>query len=222
MNVQRPVLVGALSNSIAQCRRDFEQENMEYIPDNHSHVTCVNLLIEAGADVNVKAEKGEAALIKAAINNHDDCVNLLIQAGADVNQPSDDGSTPLTSAAFSWSIKSLDKLLSAGADVNASTAQGVTALISSMCNAQICWEQLPQDEERSHIPRNYKQKECVAMLIKAGANVNAQTGDGISALIKASADGHKGCVDLLLEAGANVTATSEEGWTPLCCLQELM
>ena len=36
----------------------LKRQRMDYIPENHSHVTiCLNLLIEAGADVNVKTKK---------------------------------------------------------------------------------------------------------------------------------------------------------------------
>ena len=75
------VLVGALVNTTAQYKRDFKMARMEYIPENHSHVTCVNLLIEAGADVNAKVGNGVTALINAARSNRSECVDLLIQAG---------------------------------------------------------------------------------------------------------------------------------------------
>ena len=165
---------------------------MDYVPENHSHSTCVKLLIESGADVNGKAVGGVTALINAASNDDHRCLDLLIQAGADVNQPDDNGKTPLTSADFFGSAESLQKLLSAGAEVNALHYKSMNALIASMHNAQICWD---QDEEHCHSLRNCKQKEIVKMLIEAGADVNVQTYSGMSALIKASANGHKECVD---------------------------
>ena len=79
-----PAIVDAVCNLTARCKQAFEEAKMEYIPENHSHVTCVNLLIEAGADVNVKVGNGVTALINAAKNDHDDCIDLLIQAGADI------------------------------------------------------------------------------------------------------------------------------------------
>ena len=76
-------------------------------------------------------------------------------------------------------------------------------------------ETLGQGEGLTHPPRNCKQKECVEMLIKAGANVNAQTDDGISALMKASENGYGECVKLLLEAAADVNAACKKGFTSL-------
>ena len=59
MNVEGlpPVLLDAVCNSTAQCKQAFEEAEMDYIPENHSHTICLNLLIEAGADVNVKTKK---------------------------------------------------------------------------------------------------------------------------------------------------------------------
>ena len=224
---------------------------MDYIPENHCHMTCVNLLVEAGADVNRKGKEGRTALIQAAINDHHDCVDLLIKAGADVNQlddynrtalvhaaiydhddcvdilikagaavnqSSDDGNTPpppLSTAAFYGSAKSLEKLLSAGADMNSPHPRASNALISSVLKSQRYWERLAKDEERSHPPRNCKQEECIKMLVEAGANVNAQTDSGDSALMKASANGYKECVSLFLEAGADVNIMNNIGDTAL-------
>ena len=139
------------------------------------------------------------------------CIDLLIQAGADLNQPSNDGSTPLTSAAFFGSTKSLEKLLSAGANVNASSAGVTTALVASVWNSQRDWDKFLQGGERSRFQRNCKQKECMQMLIQSGADVNAQTKSGDSALMKGSANGYKECVSLLLEAGADVNAQTKSG-----------
>ena len=43
------------------------------------------LLIEAGADVNLRHKDGRTALMMAAGEGHNKCVEQLIQAGADVN-----------------------------------------------------------------------------------------------------------------------------------------
>ena len=46
---------------------------------------CLELLIQAGADVNMSAEYGDNALIQAVTWAHKKCVQLLIEAGANVN-----------------------------------------------------------------------------------------------------------------------------------------
>jgi len=55
----------------------------------------VRQLIKQGADVNVKSNRGDATLIKAAKYGHTDIVKLLIQAGADVNAKNNEDKTAL-------------------------------------------------------------------------------------------------------------------------------
>ena len=211
----RQVIVDAVFQSTEVSRTYFEEAKMDFIPDFHSQTECVKLLIQAGADVNVKTEDGSTALILAATFDLDTGLDLLIQTGADVNDANKDGSTPLTSAAFFGSTKCLQMLLTTEVDVNICGPEGRHALIESVWNSQTQWDEWEEDKERSHLPRNCKQKECVEMLIKAGVNVNARTDAGISVLMRASANGYKDCVDLLLEAGADVNAACEDDCTAL-------
>ena len=57
---------------------------------------CVKLLLQAGADVNMR---GHSALKEAATHGKVECCDLLIKAGADVNTADHLGYTPLMSAA---------------------------------------------------------------------------------------------------------------------------
>ena len=76
---------------------------------------CVDLLIKAGADVNIQVRDGLTPLIQAVACNHDDCLDMLIKG---VNQSNQNGTTPLSLAAFVGLRKCLETLLIAGADVN--------------------------------------------------------------------------------------------------------
>nr|CAD7409340.1 unnamed protein product [Timema poppensis] len=87
---------------------------------------CVKLLIEAGADTNVKDEKGITPVLLAgagvqpndanAIERYETIVKLLIEAGADVNVRNvDSGTTPLHHAAILRSVVATQYLLDAGA-----------------------------------------------------------------------------------------------------------
>ena len=46
---------------------------------------CLELLIDAGADVNGTSYIGDTALILASFHGHENCVATLIRRGADVN-----------------------------------------------------------------------------------------------------------------------------------------
>ena len=68
----------------------------------HAGVAIVRLLIEYGANVNVKTDSsrnGKTPLHIAAGEGYVDVVRLLLQSGADVNATDDYGHTPLFSAA---------------------------------------------------------------------------------------------------------------------------
>ena len=58
---------------------------------------CVNLLLEAGADVNTQKD----ILHKAIDYGHDKCLDLLLKAGADANKVGCDGNIALTLSAES-------------------------------------------------------------------------------------------------------------------------
>ena len=88
----------------------------------------VKELIEAGADVNVRATvkhktSGDSLsditpLHNAANKGHTPVVAELIRAGADVNIPMSDGTTPLMWAASNGHEACALALIQAGADVN--------------------------------------------------------------------------------------------------------
>lgn len=60
----------------------------------------VNILLEAGADVNMANAHGNTPLFVAAQNGHDVVVITLLQAGADANKANKTGKTPLFFAAI--------------------------------------------------------------------------------------------------------------------------
>ena len=102
------------------------------------HAAVVKELIEAGADVNVRASapiakrsasaksntsgvilSDSTPLFAAAHYGHTPVVIELIKAGADVNVPRSDGTTPLHMAASKGHEACVVLLIQAGADVNA-------------------------------------------------------------------------------------------------------
>lgn len=55
----------------------------------------VEMLLEAGANIEHRNDQGETALISAAQNGHKEIVQMLLDAGANVNQENADGETAL-------------------------------------------------------------------------------------------------------------------------------
>ncbi|MBQ1926217.1 MAG: ankyrin repeat domain-containing protein, partial [Proteobacteria bacterium] len=95
------------------------------------HITnekCAQQLIDAGADVNAKDNKGRTPLM---LIGGDDNIEALIKAGADVNAKDNDGQTVLMhqmklSRAHELEDEIIQSLIKAGADIEAKDNQGRT------------------------------------------------------------------------------------------------
>ena len=80
---------------------------------------CYRLLLENGADVNVRDAVDDTKLHDASLTNNAELVALLLEAGANVVLRGWNGNTPLHHAAIHGGVESVLLLLNAGADANA-------------------------------------------------------------------------------------------------------
>ncbi|NER00648.1 MAG: ankyrin repeat domain-containing protein [Cyanothece sp. SIO2G6] len=76
-----------------------------------SRIDILNLLIDSGADINLKRECGHTALMVAACCGSIDVVRFLVERGADVNAVREDGQSALTCAALFGKADVFDYLL---------------------------------------------------------------------------------------------------------------
>ncbi|HYP09421.1 MAG TPA: ankyrin repeat domain-containing protein, partial [Bryobacteraceae bacterium] len=109
------------------------------------------LLIEHGADVNVRTQQGRTPLMAAAKRNGNaDLVRLLLEKGADVKSP---GDTTLIPAAQSGDVEIIRLLIQAGANVNCTGSRmGDTPLMYAAASENV---------------------EATRLLLTKGANPNA-------------------------------------------------
>jgi len=91
------------------------------------HTEIVRLMLDRGADIELKNEWGRTALTFSAQNDRLDTTSLLIERGADVMAADEKGFTPLIWAAMSGSPEMVALLLEAGATDRAGPG-GRTAL----------------------------------------------------------------------------------------------
>ena len=143
----------------------------------------VRLLLDSGADPNIRNEAGATALMWAT--DDPEKTRLLLTKGADAKARSEDGRTPLLIAAGRFGSSAVVKLLlDAGADpsVKAHGLAGPTTPLSQAAHSG--------DET------------VLRLLIKSGADVK---GAGALPLILALNAGSPKCVDLLLKSADTAT-----------------
>jgi ankyrin repeat protein len=101
-----------------------------HVAAEYDQVDAVKLLLEAGADPNIRDEDGDTALL-SHLNCYDNplLVRALIQAGADVNIKNNMMSTPLH---YTDSEACALMLIEAGADINAVNIRGHSPLGSAI------------------------------------------------------------------------------------------
>ncbi|CAF1008766.1 unnamed protein product [Rotaria sp. Silwood1] len=179
-------------------------------------VDVVKVLIEKGAQVNVKNRYGVSPLLLCAESGNRELVQALVKAGADVNiTPQGElaeenflaGQTPLFGAAKKGHVEICEYLIENGANVNAITMTGATPLYTAT--------------EEGHL-------DVVILLIRYGADVNQSPKGQVARdlhienqtpLLIACMRNHESIIRYLIESGgANVNVTSERGSSPFLAI----
>ncbi len=178
------------------------------------NAALVERLVKAGADPNEAGRDGETALMTAAHSGHVDAAKFLLERGAAVDAREQwHGQTALMWAAAQGHPEMLELLLAHGADVNATSNV-------------VEWERQVTAEPRDKwLPPGgltallYAAREnclaCIPVLVKAGANLDATTPDGISGPILALINGHYDVAAALIEAGTDPNLADYTGRTAL-------
>jgi len=176
------------------------------------------LLLEHGASVHVRNKDGQMPLHLASHHGLLDIVALLLKFGAVVDAQDNDTMTPLQLVLQvrpdffgdnSQITKTAQLLLEHGASVHVRNKNGWMPLHTASCHGD---------------------SDFVALLLKFGAEVDAQDNDAMTPLLLLSHSNWSGnteTVQLLLEHGANVQARNKNGQMPLhiasqCGLSDLV
>lgn len=177
-------------------RSKYGQALIKAIEDDDREL--VELLITAGANVNVANQYGRTPLITAAWLGREEYVQRLLEVpGIDINrQTKEDKITALYAAAGRSHIGCVRLLLAApGIDLDAIEHAG--------------WSRL-------HLAASCGMTDWVQELLATEAEINPQDPDGDTPLSMAAANGHLDCVQMLLEVpGIAVNLPDNEGETPL-------
>jgi ankyrin repeat protein len=165
----------------------------------------VRLLLDNGADVQAVDARGLTPLFYAIEAHRLDATRLLLQSGARVNQRVGDA-TPLLLAAYVGDPAVVELLLRHGADIRVADRDGNNVLHKVIS--------FPAGSPARE-PMTAVRRDCLALLLDHGADVQQKGLLGDTPLHDAAGQGYADAIELLLDHGADVNARSYGGGTPL-------
>lgn len=198
------------------------------------------LVKDKGADINARDNQGYAPIHTAARNRRPDLVALLAGLGADLDALDSDDMTPLMHAAMRNHVPTVTMLLQRGANIEKAGATGYPPLPLSIAEAKfeaakalmeagadikkpagpegltplmVAASQVSPGEGAIFLPGSTRPIDIARALIKDGADVNAQSKEGVTALMIAAARNVAPMIGLLLQAGADPSLKSKLGQT---------
>ena len=197
-------------------------------------VEAVRTLIGLKADVNLRNENGDSALLFACKNGNTELVKVLLSGGATCNL-GDGSASPLRAVIDSDKVDLAKILLKRkhgvkvlSDDLKLACKKGNFAMVKALL--QSC------SKSEMNVPPNggwsplmiasaAGRNDIVELLLSHGADIDAETGDGKYALLLAIKKGHVSTVELLRENSAKVKnsiimeVVNSIGRTPRDCAQ---
>lgn len=107
---------------------DDDEETALHCAARFNHPEVMQILVKAGASVDMTDERGKTPLHDAAINGFLEAVDKLLDLGASVNVGDDDEASPLHLAAKHGHLACVSLLVARGADMSSVDSAGRNAL----------------------------------------------------------------------------------------------
>lgn len=169
----------------------------------------LGFLLDRGADIRVTDLSGWNALHHAVLRNHVPSVELLVARGADPTALGPGRLTPLAlaiSEGMRWAARAL---IDVGAPVDQAFAEELLTPLMALATQG---EAFNRDARVAGGPSVL---EIAEALIEHGAEVNARSRQGVTALMVAAGHDNAAMVGLLIKSGADPALTNDAGKTAL-------
>uniref|UniRef100_UPI001008D9E7 ankyrin repeat domain-containing protein n=1 Tax=Longirhabdus pacifica TaxID=2305227 RepID=UPI001008D9E7 len=114
--IDQDIDVNAVNDGMTPLMFTFSYDDAYNVNGEEKREEVTKLLLQAGADVTIKGDRGSTALMDAAGLADGETIQMLLNAGAQVNVQDDYGNTALMEAARSANAEAVKVLLAANAD----------------------------------------------------------------------------------------------------------
>ncbi len=145
---------------------------------NFGDTNVTKLLLEEGANIDIKDQNKNTPLHLAASNGHTDIVKLLMEKGSDLSVVNKEGNTSLHLAASNGHIDIVKFLMEKGSDLSAVNKNGDTLL---------------------HLAASNGHTDIVKLLMEKGSDLSSMNKDGDTPLSTAFYNNHTKIVKCLME-----------------------
>jgi len=172
-------------------------------------IEMVTLLLDRKASIDARDQDGFTPLALAGARNKPKVIKLLAARGANLEVQIPGGYTPLFVAIGEGKLAAAKALMEAGAKCD--VAEGPQHLTLLMAIAT----QRPPERRIQQLMQGVGPVDIAQELVKRGADVNAVSAKGVSALMIAAAHDNAPMIGLLMRAGARSELKSAEGQTAL-------
>ncbi|KAI4501270.1 hypothetical protein M0802_003643 [Mischocyttarus mexicanus] len=217
--------------------REYAHRSGLHIAADKGHLSCVHVLVQAGAQLDVMDRNQLTPLMLAASTGKSDVVKYLVRIGADVTMKGEDGMTALHMAAKSGHLEVCQIILTEckvpRTLVDSVDDGGWTSLIwaCEFCHTDVArflldkkCDPLIRDAEQNialHWSAYSGSAEITEMLLNEGCDVNAVNVHGDTPLHIAARQDQYAVSVLLLARGAKISEINAAGETAVnCCINE--
>lgn len=231
-----PDYIEQVAKAIAEGKEDVEPHKdgvtALIVAAQGGHYGCVELLVKAGARVDVKDDEELTPMLSAVKGNFFDVAQYLLEHGANPNDIYVDEKQKthnlLLDAVVAGNTDLAILLINKGADITYTDTDGVSIVTQAAYQGQL---EVVKALLAKNADINAANNEGINALIAAAsegylevvqallatgkADINSKDKDGTNALMAASVRGHKTVVKELIEKGAEVNAQNVDGHTAL-------
>ncbi len=191
------------------------------------YTAVVELLLEAGADVNLLDDHNWGPLFAAVVLGNEEMAALFLAKGARLDiEERHDRTTPAIAASSRGHLGILKLLVKQGASIeplqigwpaplHGAATGGQLEVAKYLLEMGANIEVETQGYTPLHSAARRGQADMVKFLLAKEAKLEARTEAGFTPLYDAAQFGHRNSIEVLLAAGADIDAKDEYGHTPL-------